>query len=86
MDIIRDIIQKLFYQERLTFKNLKRAIQSDERVSNTQRRRAINRLSFSERWISDNRSYEWSDVLQEGTLNIFDLRMQAMESSEALEL
>lgn len=86
MDIIRDIIQKLFYQERLTFKNLERAIQTDERMSNTQRRRAMNRLSFAERWISDNRPYEWADVLQEGSLNIFDLRMQAMEASEALKL
>lgn len=86
MDIIRDIIQKLFYQERLSFKNLERAIQTDERMSNAQRRRATNRLSFAARWISDNRSYEWADVLQEGALNIFDLRMQAMESSEALKL
>jgi len=86
MDIIRDIIQKLFYQERLTFKNLERAIQTDERMSSTQRRRAMNRLSFAERWISDDRTYEWADVLQEGTLNIFDLRMQAMEASEALKL
>jgi hypothetical protein len=86
MDIIRDIIQKLFYQERLTFKNLERAIQTDERMSNSQRRRAMNRLSFAERWISDDRPYEWADVLQEGTLNIFDLRMQAMEASEALKL
>jgi hypothetical protein len=86
MDIIRDIIQKLFYQERLTFKNLERGIQTDERMSNTQRRRAMNRLSFAERWISDDREYEWADVLQEGALNIFDLRMQAMESSEALKL
>ncbi len=86
MDIIRDIIQKLFYQERLTFKNLERAIQMDERMSNQQRRRAMNRLSFAERWISDDRGYEWSDVLQGGSLNIFDLRMQAMEASEALKL
>ena len=86
MDIIRDIIQKLFYQERLTFKNLERAVQTDERMSNAQRRRAMNRLSFAERWISDDRPYEWGDVLKEGTLNIFDLRMQAMQASEALKL
>lgn len=86
MDVIRDIIQKLFYQERLTFKNLERAIVTDERMSNSQRRKAMNRLSFAERWISDHRGYEWGDLLQEGSLNIFDLRMQAMESSEALKL
>lgn len=86
MDIIRDIIQKLFYQERLTFKNLERALQTDERMSNTQRRRAMNRMSFAERWISDDRPYEWGDILKEGSLNIFDLRMQAMEASEALKL
>ena len=86
MDIIRDIIQKLFYQERLTFKNLERSIQTDERMSTSQRRKAMNRLSFASRWISDERSYEWSEMLDEGTLNIFDLRMQAMEASEALKL
>jgi len=86
MDIIRDIIQKLFYQERLSFRNLERSIESDERMSASQRKRAMNRLSFAERWISDERTYEWTDVLQEGTLNIFDLRMQAMEASEALKL
>lgn len=86
MDIIRDIIQKLFYQERLTFKNLERAIETDDRMTSSQRRRAMNRLSFAQRWISDNRPYEWADVLKEGSLNIFDLRMQAMEASEALKL
>ena len=86
MDIIRDVIQKLFYQERLTFKNIERAIQTDERLSNAQRRRATNRLGFASRWISDERPYEWSDVLTEGSLNIVDLRMQALESSEALKL
>ena len=55
-------------------------------MSNTQRRKAMNRLSFAERWISDDRTYEWGEVLQEGTLNIFDLRMQALEASEALKL
>jgi Cdc6-like AAA superfamily ATPase len=86
MDIIRDIIQKLYYEDRLTFKTLDRAIQTDERMSPAQRRRAMNRLRFAERWISDSRPYEWTDVLAEGSLNIFDLRMQAMESAEALKL
>jgi hypothetical protein len=86
MDIIRDIIQKLYYGERLTLKNLTEAIQTDKRMSNLQRQRATNRLSFAERWISDDRPYEWGDVLKEGTLNIFDLRMQALEASEALKL
>ncbi|MGF1583057.1 MAG: topoisomerase DNA-binding C4 zinc finger domain-containing protein [Gemmataceae bacterium] len=86
MDIIRDIIQKLYYQERLTFENLERAIQTDERMSNTQRRRAMNRMSFAERWMTAEREYEWAEVLEEGSLNIFDLRMQTMKSSEALKL
>lgn len=86
MDIVRDIIQKLFYQERLTFKNLEKHIVMDERLSEAQRRRATNRLSFAQRWISDERDYEWSDLLQAGTLNIFDLRMQNMTPPEALKL
>lgn len=86
MAIVRDIIQKLFYEDRLTFKNLERHILTDERLSNAQRQRAKNRLSFAERWIDDDRTYTWSDVLQAGSLNIFDLRMQTMEASEALKL
>jgi hypothetical protein len=86
MDIVRDIIQKLFYEERLTFKNLEKHIQMDERLTEAQRRRATNRLSFAQRWISDERKYEWSDLLHAGTLNIFDLRMQNMTSPEALKL
>lgn len=86
MDIMRDIIQKLFYQERLSFKNLKHHVQTDERLAEAQRRRAMNRLSFAERWISDDRKYEWGDLFNEGSLNIFDLRMQTLESSEALKL
>lgn len=86
MDVIRDIIQKLFYEDRLTFKTLEKQIQTDKRLSEAQRRRAMNRMSFAERWISDDRGYDWSDVLDEGTLNIFDLRMQTMDSSEALKL
>ena len=54
MDIIRDFIQNLYYDEQLTTKNLERAIPTDERMSNTPRRRAMNRMSFARRWISDN--------------------------------
>jgi hypothetical protein len=86
MDIIRDIIQRLFYEDRLTFKNLEKHIQTDERLADSQRLRAMNRLSFAQRWISDDRPYEWDDLLQEGSLNIFDLRMQTMDPSEALKL
>jgi hypothetical protein len=86
MDIIRDIIQDLYYQERLSFKNLEKQILTDERLSTQQRRKARTRLSFALRWISDSRPYEWSDVLKEGSLNIFDMRMQTMEGGEALKL
>jgi hypothetical protein len=86
MDVVRDIIQKLFYQERLTFKNLERHILTDERLSESQRRRAMNRLSFAEKWLSDERGYEWGDVLTGGSLNVFDLRMQTMTGSDALKL
>jgi hypothetical protein len=86
MDIIRDIIQKLYYQERLTFKNLEKHIQTDERLSEAQRRKAMNRLSFAEKWISDSREYTWSDVMSSGSFNIFDLRMQTMTGQDALKL
>ena len=86
MDIIRDIIQKLFYEDRLTFKNLEKHIQTDDRMSDMQRKRAMNRLSFAAKWISDGRTYEWKDVLASGTLNVFDLRMQTMTASDALKL
>jgi hypothetical protein len=86
MDVVRDIIQKLFYQERLTLKNLEKHIQTDERLSPMQRRKAETRLSFARRWLCDDRQYEWSDVLASGCLDIFDLRMQTMTSSDALKL
>jgi hypothetical protein len=86
MDVIRDIIQKLFYQERLTYKNLEKHILTDERLSNMQRQRARNRLSFASKWLTDDRTYEWGDVLTGGSLNVFDLRMQALSSDDALKL
>jgi hypothetical protein len=86
MDVVRDIIKKLFYQERLTFKNLERHIQTDERLSPMQRRRAENRLSFAQQWLCDERAYAWSDLLTGGALNIFDLRMQTMTPADALKL
>jgi DNA phosphorothioation-dependent restriction protein DptH len=86
MDVVRDIIQKLFYQERLTLKNLEKHIQTDERLSPMQRRKAETRLSFAQRWLCDDREYEWSDVLTGGALNVFDLRMQTMTSADALKL
>ena len=86
MDIVRDIIQKLFYQERLTYKNLEKHILTDERLSGMQRQRAKNRLSFASKWLTDDRNYEWTDVLAGGSLNIFDLRMQALSSDDALKL
>ncbi|WP_435017952.1 hypothetical protein TA3x_005575 [Tundrisphaera sp. TA3] len=86
MDVIRDIIQKLFYQERLTYKNLEKHILTDERLSNMQRQKAKNRLSFASKWLTDDRNYEWGDVLTSGSLNVFDLRMQALSSDDALKL
>ena len=86
MDVIRDIIQKLFYQERLTYKNLEKHILTDERLSNMQRQKATNRLSFASKWLSDDRTYEWGEVLTSGSLNVFDLRMQALSSDDALKL
>ncbi|HEX6985076.1 MAG TPA: hypothetical protein VF170_06845, partial [Planctomycetaceae bacterium] len=86
MDVIRHVIQKLFYEERLTLKYLERGILTDERLTETQRGRAMNRLSFAREWIADERPYEWGDVLREGTLSVFDLRMQTLAPSEALKL
>lgn len=86
MDVVRDIIQKLFYQEQLTFKKLEQRIQTDERLSPVQRRKAETRLSFASKWLSDERDYEWADVLTGRTLNVFDLRMQTMTSADALKL
>ena len=86
MDVIRDVIQDLYYQDRLTFRNLERSILADERLSEAQRRQAKNRLSFAARWLADERSYEWKDVLTEGALNVFDLRMQTLTGDEALKL
>jgi len=86
MDVVRDLIRKLFYDDRLSFKTLETAILTDERLMDSQRRRAMNRLSFAQQWLSDDRPYEWSDLLAAGTLNVFDLRMQTMTSEDALKL
>ncbi|GIX04297.1 MAG: hypothetical protein KatS3mg114_0166 [Planctomycetaceae bacterium] len=86
MDVVRDIILKLFYREQLTFKKLEQCILTDERLTALQRRKAENRLSFARKWLSDEREYEWADILAAGTLNVFDLRMQTMTSDEALKL
>jgi len=86
MDVVRDIIQKLYYEERLSLTNLASEIQGTERLSDSQRRRAENRLIFARKFVSDRRNYEWEDVLTPGSMNIFDLRMQAMTSSDALRL
>jgi DNA helicase HerA-like ATPase len=86
MDVVRDLIRKLFYADRLSFKTLETAILTDERLMDSQRRRAMNRLSFAQQWLSDDRPYEWSDLLAPGTLNVFDLRMQTMTSEDALKL
>lgn len=86
MDVVRDIIKKLFYQERLTYKNLEKTILGEQRLSDAQRRRAMNRLSFAQQWLCDDREYQWRDVLASGSLNVFDLRMQTMTGADALKL
>ena len=86
MGVVRDIIQKLFYEERLSYKNLEQRIQTDDRLTRTQKGKAEVRLSFAKRWLCDERSYEWADVLKGGTMNVFDLRMQTQTSEDALKL
>jgi hypothetical protein len=61
-------------------------LQMDHRLNEQQRKRAMNRLGFARRWISDDRPYDWGAVLREGSLNVFDLRMQTMSPAEALKL
>jgi hypothetical protein len=84
MNIARKIIQNLFYQNRLTFVNLKRAIEDEEGLTSSQRQKLDNRLKFAETWISDQRNYDWSDIFTPGTLTVFDLRMQALGRNDAL--
>lgn len=86
MNVIRDIIQKLHYQQRLTLDDLEQEVRKDDRLSSSQLQRAVNRLIFARRWISDRRPYHWSDLLQEGSLTIVDLRMQMLQPTEALKL
>lgn len=86
MDIVRDIIRDLFYKNRLTLETLEHRVSIDQRLSETQRRRAFNRLSFARRWLSDGRPYEWEDLLTEGSMTVVDLRMQTLEASDALKL
>jgi Cdc6-like AAA superfamily ATPase len=86
MEVMRDIIQDLYYQDRLTAKHLEKAVLNDDRLSDSQRRRAMNRMSFVARWLAEDRAYEWSEVLSEGTMNVFDLRMQTLTKDEALKL
>jgi len=84
MNIARKIIQDLFYGNRLTFSNIKRAIEDEAGLTPSQKQRLDNRLKFAETWISDQRHYEWSDILIPGTLTVFDLRMQALRKEDAL--
>jgi hypothetical protein len=86
MDIIRRIIQKLYDEKRLSYKNLEKQVLTDERFSPAQRRRAQNRLSFASDYLNDHRPFEWADVFVSGTLTVVDLRMQALSESDALKL
>lgn len=86
MNILRSIIADLHYEENLTLESLENQIQNDQRFSNSQRNRALNRLSFAKEWINDDRDYEWEDIFKPGSFNTFDLRMQTMEASDALSL
>jgi hypothetical protein len=86
MEVVRDVIRQLFYAGRLSFKSLEQAVQTDERLASTQRRRAMNRLSFAQQWLADDRPYEWADLLAPGTLNVVDLRMQSLPKEDALRL
>jgi len=86
MSIARKIIQDLFYENRLTFANLRRAIEDHDGLTPSQRQRLDNRLKFAETWISDQRNYDWADVFTPGTLTVFDLRMQALSRDDALRL
>jgi len=86
MEVVRDVIRKLFYADKLSFKTLEQAVLTDERLAAAQRRRAMNRLSFAQQWLSDDRPYEWKDLLAPGTLNVVDLRMQSLPKEDALRL
>jgi hypothetical protein len=86
MDIVRAVIKTLFYKKQLSYKNLEKAIHTDERFTSSQRKHAVNRLSFVHEWLCDERKYEWGDVLAAGSLNVIDLRMQTMTGSDALKL
>ena len=86
MEIVRDVIQKLFYAGSLSLRNLEQMLESDERLTAAQLKKVQNRLSFARRFVCYERDYELSDIIESGSLNVFDLRMQAIDNSDALKL
>jgi hypothetical protein len=86
MQVVRDVIATLHYAGRLSLKTLEHALLTDERLAPAQRRLAKTRLSFAEKWVADDRPYEWADVLAAGTLTVVDLRMQTLPKEDALKL
>jgi DNA helicase HerA-like ATPase len=51
-----------------------------------QKRRALNRVIFAEKYIDSNRNYGWDDVIQPGIMTVFDLRAAPIDKEQALKL
>ncbi len=83
---MKEILAQLYYDDKLTMESIQITIEVTERLEKAQKRRALNRLKFAEKYIDMNRNYEWDDVIQPGVLTVFDLRAALIDKEHALKL
>ena len=71
-------------RKNLNLEDLKRSVEESSLLSNTQKSLALQRLSFAEEYIDDNRRL--GELLRPGRLIIVDLRDEFIEKDDALGL
>ncbi|MHA1856604.1 MAG: hypothetical protein ACTSXY_03130, partial [Promethearchaeota archaeon] len=86
MNVLRNILTDLYYEKKLSLDMIKNSILRSERMQNFQKKRAMNRIAFAERFIDSNRNYEWKNIFKPGVLTVFDLRAAPIAKNQALML
>lgn len=86
MNVLKDMLENCYYGDVLDIENLKIQVEATDRLNKGQKRRALNRIAFAEKFIDKDRGYEWDDLFKPGVLNVIDIRSPMIDREQALQL
>ena len=85
--VMRNILERLSEENRLTLANLKSEISSHNRLRTNQKDLAFMRIEdLAEKYLSESEGINWEEIIKPGQITILDFRKKFLQAEDALRL